>query len=289
MMAINLRTTLALAATVFAGMATGAQEPAGTDLRFDAASIRPAPATGPPISGTTIRDNRLRGTNVTVYGLVVGAYYDATLVSADQFIGGPDWIRSERYVIDAVAARKSTRAEFNVMLRNLLTDRFGLVVRRDRRELPVFVMRLARDDGRLGPKLTRVDVDCTETRAAFARLETTAPREPGTAPPCDTLTVSDRTGTRMVGRAVEMAQLAQRLVGYLGGVVVDRTGLTGVFDFEIQFVREVAGLAPDAAPALSDAVTLATALREQLGMRVERETAPVDVLVIESAERPTPN
>ena len=86
-----------------------------------------------------------------------------------------------------------------------------------------------------------------------------------------------------------MAQLAQRLVGYLGGVVVDRTGLTGVFDFEIQFVRDPAGQAPGAAPALSDGVTLATALREQLGMRVERETAPVDVLVIESAERPTPN
>ena len=152
----------------------------------------------------------------------------------------------------------------------------------------MFGARMARGDRRLGPKLMRVDVDCTESRAAFARLETAAPREPGTAPPCDTLTVGGPTGTRMVGRAVEMGQLAQRLVGYLGGVVVDRTDLIGVFDFEIEFVREPPAQGA-AVPALGDGVTLVTALREQLGMRIDRQTAPVEVLIIESADRPTPN
>jgi uncharacterized protein (TIGR03435 family) len=79
-------------------------------------------------------------------------------------------------------------------------------------------------------------------------------------------------------------------VSYLDAPVVDRTGLTGTFDVEINFVREPLGQAPGAAaPALGEGVTLTTALREQLGLRVERQVAPVDVLVIESVERPTPN
>ena len=281
-----------LTVAMLTGLTLAARQPAGPDLRFEAASIRPAPAPGPPISGTTITANRMRGTNVTLFALVRGAYFSDTLVSDTQFIGGPDWIRSERYQFEAVAQGTPTRTDFNVMLRNLLADRFGLVVSRGRRELPVFTLRLARDDGRLGPRLTRVTVDCTAYRAAFERGERPSTAFNPNAPKptqCDTLMVSNPAGMRIAGSAVDIGVLARTLVSSLGGVVIDRTGLAGAFDFELEFVRDMPGQAPGTAAALADGVPLATALREQLGLRIERETAPVDVLVIESATRPTPN
>jgi len=78
-----------------------------------------------------------------------------------------------------------------------------------------------------------------------------------------------------------LSALAQMLTSYFDAPVLDRTGLPGQYDYDLNFVRDVS-LAPSA-----DGVSLETALREQLGLRVERQRAPMDVLVIEAAERPT--
>jgi uncharacterized protein (TIGR03435 family) len=170
------------------------------------------------------------------------------------------------------------------MLRELLADRFKVRVRREQRELPVFALLVARDDHRLGPKLTSVSVDCTVYKADFERLAPRPPREPG-APlqptTCDTLMSSTPQGTRVAGRAVELSELTRTLTSYFDAPVLDRTGLSGLYDYDLNFTRD-----PLTAQA-SDGVSLETALREQLGLRVERQRAPVDVLVIESAERPT--
>ena len=269
-----------------AGIAAAAQDKPSSALRFEVASIRPSAPGGPPISGTTIQANRLRGTNVTLLALIQSVYFGEGLWSAEQFVAGPDWIRTERWDINAVAAATTTptRAQFNEMLRNLLADRFKVGVRREQREQPVFALLVARDDRRLGPKLTSVTVDCAAYKADFDRLAPRPPREPG-APlqptTCDTLLSSTRDGERIAGRAVDMAVLARTLTSYFKAPVLDRTGLSGLStDYDLTFTRDLLASA-------ADGVSLETALREQLGLRVERQRAPLDVLVIESAERPT--
>ena len=101
---------------------------------------------------------------------------------------------------------------------------------------------------------------------------------------CDTLTVARDGITRVSGRAVEMSALVRALTSYLGQgtPVVDRTGLKGQYDYDLEFTQNP--LTDSPAPG----VTIETALREQLGLRAERQRAPIDALVIESAERPTP-
>ena len=275
-------TALALAA----GIAVSAQVAPPSGLRFEAASIRPSPPGGPPISGTTIQSNRLRSINTSLLSLIRSVHAGEGLVSEHQFVGGPDWIRTERWSIDAVAASAPTRAQFNDMLRELLADRFKVRVRREQRELPMFALLVARDDRRTGPQLTAVKVDCAAYKEAFERLQPRAPLEPG-APmqptTCDTLLSSRPEGTRIAGRAVEMSVLARTLTSYFDAPVLDRTALPGQYDYDINFVRDMS-LAPSV-----NGVSLETALREQLGLRVERQRAPMDVLVIESAERPTPD
>jgi uncharacterized protein (TIGR03435 family) len=262
---------------------SAAQDPS-TPLRFEAASIRPSAPGGPPISGTTIQANRLRALNTTLLALIRSVYYAAGFISENQFIAGPDWIRTERWEINAVAATAPTRLQFNDMLRQLLADRFKVRVRRERRELPLFALLLARDDRRLGPGLTSVTVDCAAYQDAFNRLQSGARPEPGVPlqpTTCDTLTRSGPQGTHVVGKAVELSTLARMLTSYFDAPVLDRTGLSGQYDYELKFVPDPL-LTPTA-----DAVSLATALREQLGLRVERRQEPQEVLVIESAERPT--
>ena len=167
------------------------------------------------------------------------------------------------------------------MLRNLLTDRFKIRVRRQQRKLPIFALLIARDDRRLGPNLTSVKVDCAAYKEAFSKLQSSRPPpEPGQPfqpATCDTLMVANQ-GVRLAGRAVELSEFARTLTPYFEAPVMDRTGLPGQYDFELTFVRD---------PQATDGAPLATALREQLGLRVERQQAPMDVLVIESAERPT--
>src|SRR5262245_16457737 len=267
---------------VSTSIVAAAQDRPASQLRFEAASIRPSSPGGPPISATTIQANRLRGTNVTLFGLIRSMYYGEGLTADNQFESGPDWIRSERWNIDAVATITPTRDQFNEMLRNLVIERFKVRVRREQRQLPIFALRLARDDRRLGPNLTGVKVDCTAYKEAFSKLQPSGPlREPGkpTEPrTCDTLLVTNPQGIRLAGRAVELSEFARTLTPYFEAAVMDRTGLQGLYDFDLNFVRD---------PQATDGVPLATALREQLGLRTERQQAPMDVVIIESAERPT--
>lgn len=264
--------------------ALAAQDQSSASLGFEAASIRPSAPGGPPISGTTLRGNRLRGTKTTLHALIRSVYYGDGLVSAQQFVGGPDWIRTEQWDINAVALGSPTRAEFTRMLRTLITERFKLRLRREQRELPVVALLLARDDGRLGSKLTSVQVDCAAYKEAFERLQSPlpAPGAPSQPRTCDRLTVARPEGTKISARAVEISDLAQAVTGYFGMPVMDRTGLKGQFDYDLEFVES-----PLADVSLNG-VSIETALREQLGLRAERQRAPMDVLVIESAERPTP-
>ena len=287
------------------GMATAvplAQRLATAEVKFEAASIKAVSADAPPrpLAGTSYQGNRFSATNATLLMLLASAYGAERYVAREQFAGGPDWLERERFDITAVATGTPTREDFRAMERALLADRFSLRVRESVRELPVFSLELARDDRRLGRSLTPVTVDCAAAKAARASshpapLERPTPsslQTTRTASPCDTLTVGSGLTTRFSGRAIGIEALVQHVTVGLKRVTLDRTGLEGQFDLDLEHLNTSIerGVQP---PTLNgqpvDVPTLTEALREQLGLKVERDRGFVPVLVIEYARRPQPD
>lgn len=208
--------------------------------------------------------------------------------------GMPDWFTTERYDVIAKApaglSMEPLTAVRGPLLRSLLEDRFMLKARRVTREMPAMILALARDDGRLGPRFRRVEVDC-DTAIAAARGRGAAPGTPR-EPVC---ALGGASSGVMCGRGVTMPQITQGLTGVYQRPVVDMTGLDGRFDFDLLFTPDVAG-GPGVAfgggscgGPTGDRPALSTAMQEQLGLRISGGRAPVEVLVIESAERPKEN
>jgi uncharacterized protein (TIGR03435 family) len=200
-----------------------------------------------------------------------------------QTVGGPAWLDTERFDIQARSPQGAVESDGPRRLQSLLAERFSLKVHRETRDLPIYALVLARANGALGPRLRPSQAE-TEPAAA-AGQQCTAP---GTGP------------TSMKLCRVTMAQLADMwLPIYAGRTIVDRTGLSGGFDLGINFDnRPVPGVGPggglptsrpSAEPAATDAVSIFTALEEQLGLKLEPQTRPAEVLVIDHVERPTPN
>lgn len=180
------------------------------------------------------------------------------------------------------------------MLRNVLEDRFRLKARLETREYPLFALVLAKQDGSLGPSLRRRIVPCT-LRAVGELGELFGPL-PAVRTQC-----GGRTGPGMllstgatIGDLV-WALSRPELVPGVGRIVVDRTGLAGTFDIDLRWTPDTAfteGSQSAAAPSPSldgNEPPLFTAIQEQLGLRLKRTKGPLDVLVIDHVERPTPN
>jgi uncharacterized protein (TIGR03435 family) len=200
-----------------------------------------------------------------------------------QVVGGPDWVRSEgeRFDILAKIPDGTSRAQRDAMVRALLADRFKLKTHLETREAPMYALVMARPDGRLGPRLSESGLDCHARRAATNRGERVAPPDELGRPPC----VLQSSLGSIRGGGIPIADFARALsfLGFAGRPVVDRSGLTGEYDLELRWT-------PDRTRQDDpDAPTLVTALREQLGLKLEATKGPVNVLVIDSAERPTPD
>ena len=245
-----------LAFVLSAAVMTHAQAPQPT---FAVASIRQNQS-GSGGSGLNVRPGG--AFTVSNYSLVrlVQFAYD---ISESQIVGGPDWIRSDRFDITARASADVARDQIPLMVQSLLRDRFRLRLRPEKREMPVLELVLARSDGRVGPSLQ----DCADKN-------TKPPGKPFTAPPGGAVAAGD------CGR---IARLATFVAARMNSIVVDKTGLKGDWRYNIYFGPDLQDSGnPDLAP-------FATALREQLGLRLERTRGPVDVLVIESVDKPTEN
>jgi uncharacterized protein (TIGR03435 family) len=204
-----------------------------------------------------------------------------------QLVGGPDWMRSERFDITAIAAGGGT-PDIPSLVRSLLADRFKLVARRDTQQQPVYLLTLAAADGRTGPQLRTSNVDCAAFLAELRKSAGPLPA-PGSRPMCTMLTTPDS----ITGASRTMAQLGAALTARVGRHVIDRTGLTGAFDFELRWTPDLQAAGPldpaSAAPRASDGPSMFTAVQEQLGLRLQPATGPVDVVVVDGAERPTEN
>jgi uncharacterized protein (TIGR03435 family) len=206
-------------------------------------------------------------------------------------IGGPDWIGSERYDVTAKALDGTpvTRDAINLLVQRLLYDRFNLQVHQETREFPAYNLTLARTDGRLGPRIKPSTVQCAA-----------APAAGNAAPPPPPLVGEVPCGTnvgfgRITAGRRTLAQLARTLADRLGRIVIDKTGVAEEYDFVIEFTPDNApNIPPDAQPAgvtlpAKDGPSLMTALEEQLGLKLESARQQIEVVVIDSVERPTPD
>ena len=247
---------------------------------FDVASVKPN------VSGSTagwfetrpggelvVRNQPLRTIIWTAYG-----------VQESQLVGGPRWLAGERFdIVAKPASEPKSRDALLQMLQALLAERFKLVVHRETRDAPIYAMVPVRP-GLLGRGARPSATDCDAVNAA--RRGAPPPGNAGLRPLCGTR----RTAGRLMAGGVRMETLARDLSDLAGRTVVDATGIPGFHDLDLEWQPEPP-LAPTAAvPALpADAPSLFTALQEQLGLRLESRRGPVDVLVIDSVERPTPD
>jgi len=223
---------------------------------FEVASIRPHPGvvTG---SSNNINGATYRGVAVTLVDLVK----DAHGVQYNQVSGGPGWAASDHFDVEAKAGGDAalTWDRARPMLQALLVQRFKLKVHRETREVPAFDLVVAKG----GPKFK----------------ENTDPnvQHPGT------ITYGDASGMHVRATKAALARLIPQLsINLDRRPVVDKTGLAGAYDFTLDWAR-------DNSPAAADGSvpTLFTALQEQLGLKLEPSRTMLDMVVIDSAEKPT--
>jgi uncharacterized protein (TIGR03435 family) len=200
----------------------------------------------------------INGTNTTLRALVRWAWDLNNL----ELTGGEAWTSQDRYDVIATTTGNPDLAQTRALVKTMLADRFTLVVRTERRSMPVYLLTVARADGRLGVSLRPSTVDCGK---AF----------------CGSLIDNDDS---MKSTGITLDDFSKTIAGMAGRLIVNRTGLSGPFDLELR-----ANTDPGATGAVAALPSLFTAVTEQLGLKLEAATADVDVLVIASAEKPTEN
>jgi len=240
-----------------------------TPASFTVASIKPNKSSDERFMLRPMPGGGLTATGVTLKLLILNAYE----VAAYQISGGPAWMGSERWDIEAKTdgfQGRFSADQFDVMLRRLLEDRFQLKTHRQSKKLPAYALVVDKSGSKLKPHASD---------AAGSPINRSAPGS-------------------IAFENVPIAGLARMLSGNLGRPVLDRTRLAGNFDFQLEWMPEnqggpeAFGLPPRAEPPRSSdssAPSIFTALEEQLGLKLKATKAPVDVLVIDRAERASEN
>jgi len=256
---------------------------------FEVASIKPTSDQGLMMVRTL--PGRLTA-NASLQMLIQNAYG----MQAFQIAAGPGWLNSDRFAIEAKADGRATRDQILLMLQSLLEERYQLRFHRETRELPVYVLVPAKGGLRLkSPQEGACVEPTTDTPPDWAGGRM-APPQNGPLPPagCGTLRVMLAIpAAQMQGGKIAMAELARSLSLVMDRTVIDRTGFTGLSDIQLSFLPDDSTAAmppppPGAVPALEmRAPSILTALQEQLGLRLESTKGPVEVIVIDHAERPS--
>ena len=257
--------------------------------RFEVASVKPRipdpsmpPLVLPPVGG------RFLATNTPLRVLISIAHG----IQDFQIIGGPSWIDSSTFDITAKIPNgtPSTIPSITPMLQTLLAERFRLRTHTETKEGSIYVLTFARDNKQLGPNFKRSTTDCTkaaedmEKRAAAVASGSIGPvPTPGETIPCAAVhDTSGGFGLRANGQP--LTALLQFLMPLTERTVQDRTGLTGLYDWVLTYDP---GVRRPGRP--NNGPDLFTALQEQLGFKLESSRGPVEFLVIDSVEMPTPN
>ena len=262
---------------------------------FEVISIKPrAPAPPGELVGSPSGfqpGGRYFARNTSLFNLIESAYRgNHVVLRAEQVVGGPSWLHSPLFDIDAKVGGELSPIPIPLLptgaalLRSLLEDRFKLKAHVESRPLPVYVLLLAHSNGTLGPKLRPSLVDCQQLlEASRGYPPVPLPPPPAGRPQCGAHVPG---ATTMVLGGTTMEKLAAYLVRPVRSTVVDRTGLTGSYDVELAWGRE--SLTPSSG-STPEGPSIFTAVREQLGLKLELRREPMDVVVIDHVERPTDN
>ena len=296
-----------LAATAASAQDAAAPAAISPGATFEVASVKPSnpnPDPANPLSQIALMlpqpGGRFTATNTPLRMLIMAAY---ELLQAAQLVGGPPALLTAKYDITARVAGTATLAmkELPQLLRSLLADRFKLKTHTESRELPLYDLVLARNDGRLGPELRPSTSECSkpderaaDAGAALAKGDVAS--FSGKPRPCSVSTDTSGGPLNLImrGDGQEMKQIVEILTMLTGRAVRDKTGLTGRYDFAMKMdLQMVLALAqrmganiPAAAANIpqSDGSSLTTALNEQLGLKLESTRGSVTVVVIDSVE-----
>ena len=239
------------------------------DPSFDVATIKPNNSGASGIQGLTLRGRNFATSNASL-GDLIGFAYE---VQAKQIVGAPDWLDKDRYDIAAVPDQEGQPniQQLRVMMQKLLTSRFNLKFHQEKRDLSAYVLTVGKNGQKLNP---------TQLKGSLPGMG----MRPGP------------TGLTMVmanARMVDFTGFLQMIV--LDRPVVDRTGITGRFDYTVTFTPDDSEFNghPPKLPAISDtadaAPNLFSAIQEQLGLKLDAEKTAVDVIAIDHVEKPSPN
>jgi bla regulator protein BlaR1 len=214
--------------------------------------------------------------------------------------GGPAWINSDRYEINAKGENDATwQTMLGPMMQALLEDRFKLKLHRETREIPAYGLTLSKSDVKLRQleENNCIPFDFTKPFDPTAPFVPPAPPQPGQKPPCKGISMGGSGQTQSYTVTAQGATLDQLTALYpiaLDRPVVNKTGITGVFTFHLEFAMDVTTnrLTPpagDAPPASDPGPSIFTVLESQLGLKLEKSTGPAQYLIIDSLERPSEN
>ena len=264
-------------------------QPPATPLAFEAASVKPNNSSDFHMGWHFLPGGKFTATNTPLF-VIVGLAYDVGFQSV-RLSGGPNWTRSEKYDIEATAGPGAIPAGSTVkqrddrtrlMLQNLLADRFQLVMRRETREMPAYIVTVAKN----GPKLHKSSLeekDCPESPVGDGRLA------------CHI--INGGMGRGLHAKAVTVSDIVTFVENWSDRPIVDKTGLQGLFEVETD---GWAPLLPRARPPgqepTAEEIAVADPARptlfmifDRLGLKMEPKRAPVETFVIDHVEKPTEN
>ncbi len=274
---------------------------------FEAASVKIADPKSAPVNRSANAQATLRGgpgtadpgrisyANVTLQSVLITAYGANCKVQedCDQIVGAV-WLRTERFDIDAKIPAGVTTEQFRVMLQNLLAERFHMNVHHETRDLPGYELTLGKGKAKLTPsppeelRIRRPDGTAGEVwRAGRIRKNCFGPA----------FMIFPYKGTRAnvanhaIGREQSLADITKLMSNLMNSHVVDKTGLTGKYDFTLDWVPDGATMIQEAdGPELAPPHGIPTAIEDQLGLKLVRSKVTLDTVIVDSADKiPTEN
>jgi uncharacterized protein (TIGR03435 family) len=267
-----------------------AQTPDQKPLTFEVASVKPNGSNTTPTAAFAlgpgdayVPGGLFTATNQPLIVYIRFAYKLSQSAQSD-VLNLPAWVYDERFDVAARAQGTPSKDQMRRMMQSLLSERFKLRLHTERRTQSVFDLMLVKP-GALGPQIQRT-ADGTCTPAPRLQLPPIPCGSVGPVPAA----VAGR--GRIVANGATIARIASFLMNPFTGVdrpVVDGTGLTGAFDMSIEWSLAQDSAQPATAPLEDNGPTFLQALREQLGLKLEPTKGPIDVLVIDHIERPTPD
>jgi uncharacterized protein (TIGR03435 family) len=280
---------------------------AGGKMEFDVASVKPNTA---PMTAQTVNSNiplgpqdmftptggLLSSTNIPLFQYMIFAYKLTPNQVQSVLTQLPKWVTSTRYDIEARAAGNPTKDQYRLMMQALLADRFKLAIHFETKQVPVYALALDKP-GKFGPQFRQhpSDSPCsTATPTGHGAAPAQADGFPEMCGAFVDVSASNPGRLTIGARNVPMAMIATTFSSQGFGVdrpVVDKTGLTGTFDIVVEFTPQINGPLPPGATFQPDesGPTFLEAMKEQLGLRLDKQTAPVDSIVIDHIEQPSEN